>query len=521
MSTTDGHEGRSVLFGGRELHGNGEQRGLTLSHKKSGAIPGDGQQSLFGTGERGIFRRTLPVEEKQGRSLKKTVGVVQLTMIGVGAMIGAGIFALAGPVARDVAGPGVVISFALAGIASLCAAFAYAEFAGMVPRAGSSYTYCSAVLGEGVGWVIGWDILLEYTAIVATVAIAISGYMNFLLASFGLALPTWASGAFGTGDGHVINILAMVICLAVAALLNAGTRSSVRAETTLTIIKIAVVVLIIFVGVFFVDPTNITDDFLPYGLGSAATGAAMVFFAVFGYDAMSTAAEEAVEGPRHLPKAMLWTLGISMTLYFAVCLVLVGMVHYSDIDAEAGLSAAFQSVGLGWVANLIAIGAIIGVVTVCFSFMLGASRVWYALSRDGLMPKYFGHLSKRRVPNRATWIIGGGAAVLAGLLPVEEAAELTNIGILFAFVIVIAAVGVLRLRQPNLPRTFRTPALPLVVVVGIGFCVWLMFSLNGLTWARFAIWLVIGAIIYAFYGYRNARRINPGGSKSLEELPNS
>lgn len=480
---------------------------------------GPESRSLFGTGPHGIFRRTLPVEEGQESRLRPSIGVVQLTMIGVGAMIGAGIFALAGPVAKDIAGPGVVISFAIAGIASLCAAFAYAEFASMVPRAGSTYTYGSAVLGEVVGWTIGWDILLEYTAIVAVVSIAISGYANFLLASFDVQLPAWAAGAPGTGDGHVVDLLAMIICLGVALLLNAGTKSSVRTEATLTMVKIAVVVMIVIVGVFFVKPSNITDDFLPYGFGGAAAGAATIFFAVFGYDAMSTAAEETIDGPRQLPKAMLWTLGISMTLYFAVCLVLVGMVHYSEIDPSAGLSAAFNSVGLSWVAELIAVGAIVGIVTVCFAFMLGASRVWYALSRDGLLPKTFGHLSRRHVPNRATWIIGGASALLAGVLPVEEAAELTNVGILFAFTIIIAAVALLRYRQPEIPRPFRTPALPLVAVVGIGFCIWLLSALDWVTWLRFIGWLIIGLLIYGYYGYRNARRVNPGGSRSLADLP--
>lgn len=485
--------------------------------KASASKPGKGP--LFGTGAHGVFRRTLPVEEHESVQLRKTIGVTQLTLIGIGAMIGAGIFTLAGAVAADIAGPGVVISFFIAGLASLFAAFAYAEFAGLVPKAGSSYTYGSAVLGEVIGWIIGWDLLLEYTAIVATVSIAMSGYVNFLLTAFGLHLPAWLSGAPGTGEGHIVNITAIIICLGVAALLNMGTRSSVRVEAILTIVKIAVVLVIIGIGVFYVQPGNITNNFLPYGFSGAATGAATVFFAVFGYDAMSTAAEEAVDGPRQLPKAMMWALGITMVLYFAASLVLVGMVHYSDIDRTAGFAAAFESVGLGGAANLIAIGAIIGIITVCFSFMLGASRISYALSRDGLLPKFFGHLhAKRRVPNRATWILGGAAALLAGFLPVGEAAELTNVGILFAFAIVISAVAVLRYRRPDLPRTFRCPGMPVVPILGVAFCVWLLSALDWVTWLRFVAWLLIGLVVYAFYGFRNSRKVNPGGSMDLKAL---
>jgi APA family basic amino acid/polyamine antiporter len=448
----------------------------------------------------------------------RTLGLTQLTMIGVGAIIGAGIFSLAAAVAQKTAGPAVLISFLVAGAASLCAAFAYAEFAGMVPKAGSSYTYCAAVLGEIVGWIVGWDLLLEYTAIVAVVAIGMSGYLGFLLDAVGIQLPTWALGAPGTGAGHKVDLLAIAICLAVAWLLTRGTRTSARVETVLTIVKIAIVLLVIVVGFTKVSADNLSP-FAPFGLSGAFTGAATVFFAVFGYDALSTAAEESVEARDKLPKAMMLSLGISMALYVLLCIVLTGMQHYTELDPSSGISSAFASVGMNGLANVIAVGAVIGIVTVTFSFMMGASRLWYALSRDGLMPAWFGAIHpKRRVPHRATWVIGIVSALLAGVLPINAVAELTNIGVLLAFMVVCAAVLILRYRKPDLKRGFRCPGMPVVPILGIVFSGWLMSFLAWETWARMGAWLLVGLVIYAAYGYRRTRRVMPGGSVDLDAL---
>ncbi|MER6841879.1 amino acid permease [Streptomyces platensis] len=486
---------------------------MSPHHTPKSALP-----PLLGRGPQGVFRRTLPHEQPTGARMVRTLGLTQLTMIGIGAIIGAGIFSLAAAVARDVAGPAVLISFLVAGAASLCAAFAYAEFAGMVPKAGSSYTYCAAVLGELVGWIVGWDLLLEYTAIVAVVAIGMSGYLGFLLEAVGIHLPTWALGAPGTGDGHRIDLLAVAICLGVAWLLTRGTRTSARVETVLTIVKIAIVLLVIVVGFTKVDSGNL-QPFAPFGLGGAFTGAATVFFAVFGYDALSTAAEESLEARRKLPKAMMLSLAVSMVLYVLVCVVLTGMQHYSEINPKSGISSAFQSVGLNGLANVIAVGAVIGIVTVTFSFMMGAARLWYALSRDGLMPAWFGAIHpERKVPHRATWLIGGVSAVLAGVLPINAVAELTNIGVLLAFVVVSASVLLLRYKKPHLKRGFRCPGMPVVPVLGIVFSVWLMSFLQWETWVRLGCWLVVGLVIYAGYGYRHTRQVMPGGSVDLDTL---
>ena len=460
----------------------------------------------FGSGS-GVFRRK-PVDDitDEGETgLNRSLGLWQLTAIGIGGIIGAGIFALAGAVAHETAGPAVLISFLIAGVASAAAALSYAEFAGMIPKAGSAYTYGYVVLGELVGWFIGWDLLLEYTAIVAVVAIGISGYFAFLVGQMGLDLPAWMLGAPGSGDGHVVDLFAVLLCLLIAYLLNQGIRAAARAETVVVGLKIAVVLLVVVVGFFHVKTANY-QPFFPFGVGGAITGAATVFFAVFGYDAMSTAAEESRDARRHLPKAIIYSLAVSMVLYVLATLVLTGMQNYRDIDPESGFSTAFESVGLSGLATVVAVGAIIGILTVMFTFMLGVTRVWYSMSRDGLLPSWFAHLHPvRRVPSRVTWIVGIASAVIAGFLPIREAAELTNIGILLAFVVVCIAVIVLRYRRPDLPRTFRLPLMPVIPALGVIFSIWLITYLDPVTWLRFAAWFALGAIVYVTYSRRHSR----------------
>ncbi|GGS02805.1 amino acid transporter [Streptomyces humidus] len=458
---------------------------------------------------RGVLRRK-PIEHieetevTEGTQLERSLGLWQLTAIGMGGIIGAGIFALAGAVAGSTAGPAVVVSFLIAGAASAAAALCYAEFAGLIPKAGSAYTYGYAVLGELAGWFIGWDLLLEYTAIVAVVAIGISGYFGFLVGETGLDLSAWMLGAPGTGAGHRVDLFAALLCLLIAYLLNLGIRSAARFETTVVVLKLLVVLLVIGVGVFHINTANY-HPFFPFGVGGAFTGAATVFFAVFGFDAMSTAAEESKDARRHMPKAIIYSLAISMVLYVAACLVLAGMQNYQDIDPESGFSTAFKSVGLSGIADVIAVGAIIGILTVMFTFMLGVTRVWFSMSRDGLLPKWFAKTHPtRHVPTRVTWIVGGTSAAIAGFLPIAEAAELTNIGILLAFVVVCVAVIVLRYRQPELPRTFRTPGMPVVPAVGIVFSLWLITFLHWQTWVRFAVWFVIGLGVYFGYSCRHS-----------------
>jgi len=287
-------------------------------------------------------------------------------------------------------------------------------------------------------------------------------------------------------------------------LLNRGIKSSARIETYLVFTKIVIVLAVIAVGAFYIKADNLTP-YLPNGFGSVATGAATVFFAVFGYDAMSTAAEESKDAERNLPKAIILSLAIAMVLYLLAATVLTGMQNYTRLSDTAAFAFAFQAVGQGVFAKVVSVGAIIGIITVLFSFSLAASRVWFAIARDGLLPGWFAHTNARHSPSRPVWIVGIVAAAIAGLVPIGDAAELTNIGILLAFVVVSAAVIILRYRSPELPRTFRTPLMPVTPLVGIAFSLWLVSKLQTVTWIRFVVWFVLGALVYGLYGYRHSK----------------
>ena len=442
------------------------------------------------------------IEEESGKSgLKKSLGLWQLTAIGVG------VFSLAGLVAHGDAnnpavGPAVLISFLIAGAASAAAALSYAEFAGMVPRAGSAYTYGYVALGEAAGWFIGWDLLLEYIAIVAVVAIGISGYFDAFLSGFGVHLPDWMSQT-ADSPGGLINLPAIVICLLVTFILSRGTKALGRFEIIAVALKILLILFIVGLGLFYIN-TNNYSPFMPFGFGPVIAGSATVFFAVFGYDAMSTAAEESTDGKKHMPKAIILSLIIAMILYVGATLVLTGMQNYQDIDPKAGFASAFTSVGLPLIATIISVFAVISIITVMLTFLLGVTRVWFSMSRDGLLPKWFSQVDRRGVPQRVTWIAGIGSAVLAGIFPIREVADLTNIGILAAFVVVCVSVIVFRYTKPNTPRTFRLPWMPVVPVFGVLASGYLIAQLHWETWLRFVIWLAIGLVVYFFYGRKHS-----------------
>lgn len=469
--------------------------------------------------DRSIMRRK-PIDdvddETTGSRLAKSLGLWQLTAIGVGGIIGVGIFSLAGLVAagsddNPAVGPAVLIAFLIAGLASAAAALSYAEFAGMIPRAGSAYTYGYVALGEIIGWFIGWDLLLEYIAIVAVVAIGISGYFDAFLSGIGLPLPDWMTSTFDEGRGGIINLPAIVVCLIVTFILSRGTRAFGRFELVAVAIKVLLILFIIGLGVFYIDTGNY-DPFMPSGFGPVLAGAATVFFAVFGYDAMSTAAEESTDGKKHMPKAIILSLIIAMLLYVAATRVLTGMQNYEDIDPTAGFAVAFQSVGLPVIATIIAVFAVLSILTVMLTFLLGVTRVWFSMSRDGLLPGWFAGTDKRGTPQRVTWIAGIASAFLAGVFPIAEIADLTNIGILAAFVVVCTAVIVFRYRRPDAPRTFRLPWMPVIPAFGVVASLLLIAQLDGETFLRFGVWLVIGLAIYFFYGRKHSL-LNPGSPR--------
>jgi APA family basic amino acid/polyamine antiporter len=474
-------------------------------------------------GQRGDFRRVL--------------GLWQLTAIGIGGIIGVGIFVLAGQQAALNAGPAVALSFIIAGLGSACAALCYAEFAGLIPVTGSAYTYGYAVLGEFAAWVIGWDLLLEYALVVAVVAIGWSGYVQVLLASAGVHLPEWAQqsmsastmtyylqqlfGVHGAAiaapsDGHRFNVIAAGVSLAVALLLSVRTEWGARFNTLVVAIKVIGVLLVVGVGAFYIDTAN-WHPFVParvidaagvghFGWGGVLTGASVVFFAVFGYDTLTTAAEEAKHPQRDLPRAVLLSLGVAMVLYIAVSLVLTGIVPYSRLGGDASVSDAFAAIGLHWLSITIAAAAVIGVTSVLFAFMLGAARIWFALARDGLLPGWFARINPRfGTPARPTMILGVFTALVAGLLPIGEVAELVNIGTLSAFILICASIMVLRVRKPQLKRGFRTPLVWLTAPLGIVFSLALIAGLPWITFERFIIWMALGCVVYFSYGIRRSK----------------
>ena len=447
-------------------------------------------------------------EENKHSGLFRSLGLWQLTAIGVGGIIGVGIFSLAGLVAHGSegtpgVGPAVLFSFLIAGLASAAAALSYAEFAGMIPRAGSAYTYGYVALGEIVGWFIGWDLLLEYIAIVAVVAIGISGYFDAFLTGIGIQMPDWMTSTADEGRGGIVNLPAILVCLLVTWILSRGTRTFGRFELIAVAIKVLLILFIIGLGIFYIDTDNY-DPFVPNGFGPVIAGAATVFFAVFGYDAMSTAAEEATDGKKHMPKAIILSLIIAMVLYVAATLVLTGMQNYTEIDPTAGFASAFQSVGLPVIATIIAVFAVLSILTVMLTFLLGVTRVWFSMSRDGLLPGWFSKTDKHGTPQRVTWIAGIASAFLAGVFPIREVADLTNIGILAAFVVVCSSVIVFRYKKPDAPRAFRLPFMPFVPAFGVLASAFLMLQLHWETWVRFGIWLVIGLIIYFGYSRRHS-----------------
>ena len=465
-------------------------------------------------------------EEPEHR-LHKNLSALDLTVFGVGVIIGTGIFVLTGVVAKEQSGPAVAISFVIAGLVCGLAALCYAEFASTVPVAGSAYTFSYATFGELIAWIIGWDLVLELALGAATVAVGWSGYFNQLLGDLGIPLPSSIAGETAT-----VNIPAIAIVLIMTGILVLGIKLSSRVTAVIVAIKVAIVLLVIVVGIFFVKAANYTPFIPPtkatagggsgwsspliqtlfgftpstFGWGGIFAGAAIVFFAFIGFDIVATAAEETKNPKRDLPRGIIGSLIVCTLLYVAVSLVVVGMQHYTKLSTAAPLAEAFRSVGLPFLSGLISVGALAGLTSVVMILMLGQSRVLFAMSRDHLLPAPIGKVHpKYRTPYRITIGTGVVVAILSGFLPLTALANLVNIGTLFAFVLVSIGVIILRRTRPDLPRAFRVPGVPVLPIVSAVACVWLMLNLTGETWLRFAIWMAIGLILYFAYSHRHSR----------------
>ncbi len=462
--------------------------------------------------------------------LRRVLGPVALTSLGVGAIIGTGIFVLTGIAAHDKTGPALMLSFVVSGVACIFAALCYAEFAAMVPVAGSAYTYAYATLGEMFAWIIGWDLLLEYAVASSTVAHGWSKYFQNFLDQLGVHLPHALTNAPFDFDPHTgrlaltgtwFDVPAIVITLIITAVLVIGIKESAGFNAFMVIFKLLIVLFVIAVGAFYVDPKNWVP-FAPYGLSGLSffgktvvgqhglageplgmlAGAAIIFFAYIGFDSVSTHAEEAKNPRRDVPIGIIVSLVLCTVLYIAVAAVITGMVPYDKINIDAPVADAFAQAGLPWARFLISLGAITGITSVLLVMMLSQARVLLAMARDGLLPiGFFGAVHERfRTPHKATMLTGAFVATVAALVPLRVLADLVNIGTLLAFVIVCAAVLIMRRTNPDAPRPFRVPYSPLVPILGIGSCLLLMFSLPSENWLRLLIWLLIGFVIYFFYG---------------------
>jgi APA family basic amino acid/polyamine antiporter len=490
--------------------------------------------------------------------LKRTLGALNLTMLGIGAIIGAGIFVLTGTAAANFAGPGVSLSFVLAGLACLFAGLCYAEFASMIPIAGSAYTYSYATMGEGVAWFIGWNLILEYLFAASTVAVGWSGYFSAMLNEVGIHIPAaFASAPLGVEGGHtvvraftcvdasgatmvdaltkaafvardactaaggevvngLINLPAVLLILALTTLLVRGVQESATLNNVIVAIKMVIVLLVIGFGFMYVNRANWTpfipemvtnpDGSTKYGVAGVLRAAPVVFFAYIGFDAVSTAAQEAKNPQRDLPIGMISSLLICTVLYILMSLVMTGLAPYTALGVAHPVSAALEAVPqLKWLEYLVNIGAVAGLSSVVLVMLMGQPRIFYTMSRDGLLPKIFSKVHpKYQTPAASTWIVGIIAIVIAGFFPLGLLGELVSGGTLAAFATVCVGVMVLRKRSPELERPFRTPLVPLVPILGAGATLYMMYQLPKLTWMLLAAWTTIGMTTYFIYGMKNS-----------------
>ena len=486
--------------------------------------------SLFRT--KGLAEIQATLAEGEHHGLKRTLSTFDLVMLGIGAVIGAGIFsaigtaavgetAADGTVTRYGAGPALVLSFVLLGGVCALAGLCYSELTAMIPISGSAYTYAYATLGEFVAWIIGWDLILEYAVGNVAVAIAWSGYFTSFLRSFGIHFPYWLSTSYrdvafsyperlaelplAFGHRIAINVPGIVVIAFVTWLLVIGVKESARVNNAMVVLKLAVLAMFVGVGVFYVDPAN-WRPFAPNGWPGISTGAAIVFFAYIGFDAVSTAAEETKNPQRSMPIGIMGSLAVCTVIYCVVGLVATGLVPYKQLKGSDPLAKAFEVAGIGWGQAIISLGAVISMTAVLLVFQLGQPRIFFSMSRDGLLPAWFRTLHETyRTPHVTTILTGVFVALGATTLDDDETYDLTNIGTLFAFLVVCLGVLALRVKDPDRPRPFRVPLVWVVAPAGALSCLYVMWWLPRVTWVRFGVWMLLGIVLYFAYGFRHSR----------------
>jgi len=464
-------------------------------------------QSIGGIILNKLFRKkslSLMLAQSEKKELARAMSLLDLIFLGVGCVIGTGIFVVTGVVAAESSGPAIMLSFVIAGIACALAAFCYAEFSSAVPVSGSVYTFTYATLGELLAFLIGWDLMLEYVIAVSAVATGWSAYFQSLLAGFNLPIPDIISSAPSMGKGGLIDLPAVLIILAITALVSKGVKESIKFNTVMVFVKLAIILLFIAVGIWYVKPDNWTP-FMPFGFSGVMTGAATVFFAYIGFDIIATASEEVENPKRALPIGIIVSLLICTILYITVSGVLTGMIPYTMLNVGAPVALALESVGQNSIAGIISIGAVFGITTVILAMIYAQVRLSFAMSRDGLLPKMFSQVNaKTKTPIGNTWLTGFVAAGIAGFIDLTTLAHLVNMGTLAAFTLISVAIIVLRKKFPELKASFRVPFVPVLPIISALLCLYLASSLPYMTWISFVIWICIGTIIYFMYSRKHS-----------------